>query len=512
MIASDFTTLEEAEKTISVLQKKLKASSEAYSQLEAKFLNLQEQFDLLRRQVFGKKSEKVIPESTEEQLYIPGTEPEDIPVEKEQEVAAHTRRTLKRPKGDKIQWPEDTPIEEKILDISEEEKEGLIKIGEEVSDKLAHRPGMFFIQRIIRPKYAKQSAPDEGVVCHEMPDALLNRSRADESLIAEVLTRKYGDHLPLYRLEEIFAREGVLIPRQVLSQWSVAAALALEPLYNEMKKAILTSGTIFVDETPIDMLAPGKGKTDKTFMWVVVGGGENPSLRLYHFCTNRKHVNADELLEDYEGVYHSDKYGAYEKLAYRVGKTWCPCWAHIRRKFFEADTGDPPFRKWILRQIKYLFMYERIAWQRTPEERLKIRQEREIPIIDKIIEETKKKLHEGKCLPKSKMQKAIGYLISLIPFLKNYTQHASARIDNNTAERAIRPLAIGRKNWLFLGSPKGGKAAAIIISLIQSCRGLEINPREYLDDVMRRLMSHNSQKLRELLPDQWTPSNTNSPQ
>ena len=148
-------------------------------------------------------------------------------------------------------------------------------------------------------------------------------------------------------------------------------------------------------------------------------------------------------------------------------------------------------------------MLERVAWARSPEERLRIRREKEAPIIDELIVAIKGKLIDGKILPKSKLKQAMGYFCGLIPYLKNYIEHPFARLDNNVAERAVRPLAIGRKNWLFFGSPDGGEAGAILFSLVQTCRGLGINPREYLEDVMRKLMGHSNQKLHELLPDEW---------
>jgi transposase len=239
-------------------------------------------------------------------------------------------------------------------------------------------------------------------------------------------------------------------------------------------------------------------------MWVLVGGkSANPGYRVYDFCTNRCHENAAKMLKDYRGVLHSDKYGAYEVLASKKQFVWCPCWSHIRRKFIEAESGDLSFRNWVLRQIRYLFMLEKVAWARSEEERLRIRKEKEAPIIDRLIKAIKDKLVNGKILPKSKFKEALGYFCGLIPYLKNYIEHPWARLDNNVAERAVRPLAVGRKNWLFVGNEDGGEAAAIAFTLIQSCRALEVNPREYLEDVMRRLMAHNFQKLDELLPDKW---------
>jgi transposase len=306
--------------------------------------------------------------------------------------------------------------------VCPETGEPLVKIGEEVTSKLAHKPASFFIKQIVRPKYALPQKSEGGVLTADLPESLLTRCQADESLLADILVKKFGDHLPLYRQSEIMAREGVNISRQILCQWVLRAGVALKPLYDEMLVHVLQSGNIFYDETPIDMLAPGKGKTHQAYMWVLV---------------------------------------------------------------------------------RYLFMLEKVAWARSEDERLRIRQEKEIPIIDRLIGAVKDKLVNGKILPKSKFKEALGYFCGLIPHLKNYAQHAWARLDNNVAERAVRPLAIGRKNWLFVGNEAGGEAAATILTLVQSCRALGVNPREYLEDVMRRLMSHNSKKLYELLPDQW---------
>jgi transposase len=288
------------------------------------------------------------------------------------------------------------------------------------------------------------------------------------------------------------------------------SGFALKPLYEEMKRYILQSVNVFMDESPVNMQDPGKGKVHQAYMWVLVGGkATDPPYRIYNFRTDRKHINAVELLAGYTGVLHSDKYGAYEALVRNKKIIWCPCWAHIRRKFFEAESGDPEFRKWVLRKIRYLYMLERVAWSRSEEERLRIRAEKEIPIIDEITTAVKERLIQGKLLPKSKFSEALGYYCGLIPHLKNYTKHAYARLDNNVAERAVRPLAICRKNWLFVGNEDGGEVAAILLSLIQTCRAVEVNPREYLEDVMRRLMSHNANSLYELLPDQWAKARSN---
>lgn len=280
--------------------------------------------------------------------------------------------------------------------------------------------------------------------------------------------------------------------------------MALRPLYEQLKLEVLNSKNLFVDEVPVDMLKPGKGKVHQAYMWVIVGGNENPTNRIYAFREDRTHKHAAELLKNCrDSTVHSDKYGAYEGLANQKMFTWCPCWAHIRRKFFDGVAGDPDFVNLVLRKIRYLFMFERVAWGRSEEERLRIRKEKEAPIIDELIAIVKNRLQNGPVLSQSKFKEALGYFLGLTPYLKNYSTYPNARIDNNVAERAVRPLAIGRKNWLFLGCEEGGEAAAIILSLVQTCRALKINPYEYLDDVMRRIMSYPSNKLDELLPGKW---------
>lgn len=478
--------------------------------LDNKVLHLEEQLAWFKRQIFGKRSERVVSNLNNQQLEFDGFENTAPAIEeKGKKVAAHNRRKPNRNGQDKITLPPDLPVKTTIIDISKEEKicqetgKPLVQIGVEITHKLAHEPGSYYVKEIIRPKYANLHKEEAGIKTAELPESLLPKCRADESLLAEIITKKFGDHMPLYRIAESMGREGIKISRKLLSQWVVKCGMALNPLYEEMLKHVLGSENIYIDESPVKLWKPDKCK--QAYMWVVVGGAESadPPYRVYEFKQDRCHHNVLDILKDYRGGLHSDKYAAYQRLAERKIITWFPCWSHIRRKFFEAESGDSTFRDWVLRKIKYLFMLERIAWARSAEERLEIRQEKEAPIIDELIEKIKEKLVNGKILPKSKLRDAMGYFCGLIPYLKNYTQHVFARLDNNVAERAVRPLAIGRKNWLFFGSEEGGEAAAVLFSLVQTCRGLGISPREYLEDVMRRIMGHNIQKLYELLPDQW---------
>ena len=311
-----------------------------------KSLFLKEQLEWFKRQIFGQKAEKFI-DPNDQQLSFEGFDNLKLAkVEKKEPIAAHTRKKRQPTGKDKISYPDNLPIERQLIDVPEEDKvcpetgKPLVKIGEEVTSKLAHKPGSFFIKQIVRPKYGLPEGA--GVITAPLPESLLERCQADESLLAEIVVKKFGDHLPLYRQAEIMAREGVYISRQLLSQWMLSVGSALKPLYMAMLNRVLQSNNIFYDETPLDMLKPGKGKTHQAYMWVLVGGeSANPCYRVYDFCTNRCHYNAAEMLKNYHGILHSDKYGAYETLANKKQLIWCPCWSHVRRKFIDAESGDP---------------------------------------------------------------------------------------------------------------------------------------------------------------------------
>jgi transposase len=496
-----------AELTVESLQVQLLERDTKLAEQNAQILHLEEQLTWFKRQIFGRKSERII-DTKPEQLLFDGFESTSQQKAETKAIPAHERKKRTSTGKDTIKLPDDLPVETTIIDIPEEEKIcretglPLQQIGEEVSHKLAHRPGSYYLKRTVRPKYVHPQQEEKGVITASMPDALLPKCRADESLLAEIITRKFVDHLPLYRIAEAFSRERIVISRRLLSQWVIGSGMALRPLYHAMKERILQSERLHIDESPVDIF--DSPQVTKGYMWVLVGGeGADPPYRLYDFYENRKHEHAAKILDNYSGIIHSDKYGAYEMYIRKNGNIWCPCWAHIRRKFFEAEAGDAALRIWVLEQIGQLFSIEETAWTLSPNERLELRQSQAVPIIDALIERIKKRLTEGIILPRSKFKEALGYFCSLIPHLKNYTRYPSARLDNNPAERAIRPLAIGRKNWLFFGSIESGEAAATLLSLVQTCRALNINPRVYLEDVCRRIMGHSAQKLYELLPDEW---------
>ena len=480
--------------------------------LEGELFTLKEQLAWLKKQIFGTKSERIVADLDIQPLLpdvdlscpAPAQEPE-------KETISYDRNKRAKNRGsDTISFPDDLPVKRIELDIPEAAKFcpetglPLVCIGHDISRKLGRTAEQFFIVEYVRPKYASKTLPEFGVATAALPDAIISRCPADESLLAYVLTSKYADHLPLYRLVEILQRSEIKISRQTLSKWVITLGTALSPLYEAMKSRVLANRVIFADETPIDLQVRGKSRCQQAYIWIYAGGGGgDPPYRFFEFCLNRNHEHPLTTLKDYKGFLHSDKYGAYEKLAKNKDITWCPCMAHVRRKFVEAEGGDQLLRRHILRKIRHLFLLERVAWARSAEERLRIRQELEKPVLDQLTRMVKDRLLAGGLLPKSNFAKALNYYISLAPHLPNYLSHPDARLDNNVAERGLRPLTIGRKNWLFVGSEDGGRSAATILSLVQTCRNLGINPQEYLEDVLRRIMAHPAKLIHELLPDNW---------
>jgi transposase len=307
------------------------------AELHCEILLLKEQLAWLKRQIFGKRSEKILSNLNESQLEFDGFDDQALPEQKVETVPAHTRRKPNRNGQDKIALPSDVPVETIVLDATEEEKkcpetgEPLIKIGEEISMKLAQKPGTVYVKKIIRPKYAHPGKEELGVVIASMPDSIIPKCRADESFLAEVATRKFADHLPLYRISEMFAREGVGISRKLLSQWMVRLGEALRPIHRLMMAKIFASRNIFIDESPVRII---EDESKLGYMWTIVGGeGPSPPYRIYFFREDRRHEHVVQMLQGYDGVLHSDKYGAYETLAQKKQIVWSPCWAHIRRKF-----------------------------------------------------------------------------------------------------------------------------------------------------------------------------------
>lgn len=487
----------------------LRALGDTTAQLQARIADLQAQLEWCKRQIFGQKSERVIDLPGEFPL-LPGLDFADrAPVETPVTVPSHQRRKTSRKGQCGVELPDDLERVEVIIEVPEAERtlaDGtvLLPIGEDRSVKLAFREREYYALETVRIKYAHPRDAQFGVLQEPMPPCIIEGSKFDASFMAHLVVEKFVYHLPLYRIHEKLGVRGIGVSRQVLSQLLRNLGERVLPLFSLMVERLLAGGCIFTDDTTIKLQRPGKCREAR--IWVYINALPNaPPYHVYQFTEDRSYRHPKAFLADFEGTLHADAFGAYEELDAdaNVPILWAACWAHARRNFENAQSSDAPLRHWMLQRIRYLFLYERVAWTRTAAERLAIRQEREAPIVDDIYARLRAEVAGGDLLPKSQLAKAIGYLLKRETNFRRYLEDANLHLDNNTSERGIRKLTIGRKNWMFVGSPAAGESMAALLSLVQTCRAMNINPQTYLEDVFRRMLDHPANRLEEFLPDRW---------
>ena len=378
----------------------------------------------------------------------------------------------------------------------------LKRIGEDISEKLDYTPGIFTVERHIRGKWVCghcQTLTQAPVAPH-----IIDKGLASTGLLAQVLVAKYADHLPLYRQEQIFARAGLAIARSTLAQWVGACGVALDPLAEALRAAVQAHDILHADETPVQMLKPGDQKTHRAYIWAY-SPGEFESLKavVYDFTESRSGKNAQSFLGQWQGRLLVDDFSGYKAL-FEQGITELGCMAHVRRKFhdlYQASGSEIAQQALVL--IGHLYAIEQQAKGLDPESRWRIRQEKAKPMMDRIhawLQLQRTKATEGTALAR-----AIDYGLRRWQALVRYLEDGRIPIDNNHIENRIRPIAIGRNNWLFAGSLRAGKRAAAIMSLIQSAKLNGHDPYEYLKDVLTRLPTHPYRRIEDLLPHRWQP-------
>lgn len=503
-------TLKQAKVELTFKDEQIEDLVRQNEELDRKTEELRQQIELLQRRLYGPRSERYHPDQLFLDNLLKEAQSQALdPLEPSIPVTATLRRKA-RPHG-RMKIPDHIERVDELLDLPDEQKkdpdtgQALVKLRDEISEKLAWKPGSWYVRRFIRPVYVHPDRQSEkaGVYVRTMPDSPVEKCKADTSVLALVAVKKYVDHLPLYRQREIFQREGIDVAPSTLNAWAIEPILACEPLYNALKVDVLSRPAIFTDDTEVRMLENGLGRTKRARMWVYVGGC-GPPHRYFDFTEDRRKERPLHILADYTGFVHADAYSGYDELfnsheyIIEVG-----CWAHTRRKFDEAlNSAVKPCTEILLR-IRALYKIEASIRGAEPLERLKVRQRESIPLLDKLYQRFEQMCVAREVLPSSAFGKAIGYAINQRQALHRYTTDGRLEIDNNIAENAIRPLALGRKNWLFAGSPRGGKACAIALSLLQSAKVVGINPYDYLHDIYNRIMSHPVSRLHELLPAAW---------
>lgn len=475
---------------------------EAAKKLEAKVDQLQFQVDQMRRLLFGAKRERFIATKDENQMQLPFDVPEEKAPEKQQEVITYTREKTKRVNHPgRLPLPGHLPVEEIIIK-PKEDTTGMKCIGKEVTDQLELIPAKLFIKRYIRPKYIKsedkESLTHKGIIA-DLPVFPIEKGIAGPGLLAQVMIDKFVDHLPIYRQIERFKREGIKIASSTINGWQEAVCNLLEPLYENLKNRVLSQGYLQVDETPIQVLdKTKKGKTHRGYHWVYYSPFEKTVL--FDYRNGRSREGPTELLKDFSGYLQTDGYKVYDSFGQRKNITLLNCMAHARRGFEKALDYDRPRAEYAMGMFQKLYGIERKAKQDnlTPGQRHALRLDQSLPILNELgkwIVETYKTV-----LPKSAMGKATAYCIPRWDNLLNYLKDGSLEIDNNMAENAIRPIALGRKNYLFAGSQRGAERAAMFYSFFGTCKKNNTNPFEWLKKVLEVIPEHKVNKLEELLP------------
>jgi transposase len=486
------------------LSRQLEQCQQALAEARRENALLRQKIDLLVKRVFGSSSEQLDPSQLELLMQLP--ESSAVAVTIAAPAQERSRKTTVAVR--KARLPEHLPVVEEVIDPEpvKAQPEQWRCIGQEASEQLDYEPGRFLRRRVVRRKYVPKTNPDGAPVIAALPERLLDRSLPAPGLLAHILVGKYCDHLPLYRQEQIYRqRYGVHLPRQSLARWVELAAEWLQPIAEQIRTGVIDNGYVQVDETPVAYLAPGHGKTKPGYLWTCSRPGGDV---FYRWETSRAAACLDRILPvDFKGTVQCDGYAAYRSFANgRDGAVeLAGCWAHVRRKFHEALDQSPKTAGWLLRQIQHLYRVEaRLREQRAgPKLRVAVRAHESRPIVERFERALVRLKTGGRHLPQSLLGSALDYALGQWPTLDVYLGDGRVEIDNNLVENAIRPTALGKKNWLFIGEAQAGERGGIIYTLIESCRRRGIDPYAYLKDVLTRLPTMTNHQIPEVTPEAW---------
>lgn len=473
---------------------------EKYETLFLEYSNLRHELDQLKRLVFGSRHERFVPTTPQEQLALGLTvETKQVDPVIAVQTIEYTRKkkeTTEKVSTGRMKLPADLPREQVILEPTEDVS-GLKKIGEEITEELERIPGKLFVRQYVRPKYARPKG--EGVVIAELPARPIDKGIAGPGLLAQIVIDKYTDHLPVHRQLQRFEREGIKLSSSTLTDWIGGTCALLEPLYEALKKQVLSADYIQADETPIKVLDKNKkGTTHRGYHWVY--HAPLKKIVLFDYREGRGREGPNEILKDFKGWLQTDGYAVYEDFDSRADITLFHCMAHARRKFDEAKDNDLARASYAFTEIQKLYALERHAKteELTTEERLQLRQEKAIEILTDL--KTWMLENYKAVLPKSTIGQALHYSLERWDKLMLYTTNGNLEIDNNLVENAIRPVAVGRKNYLFAGSHNGAARAAMLYSFLGTCKINDVNPFEWLRETLEKIPTHPINKLTDLLP------------
>lgn len=472
------------------------------SELESKVSDLQFRIDQLNRLFNGSKRERFVKNNDENQMSLPFEVEVEQEPEKQQETITYVRNKTKRKNHPgRMTLPSHLPVKEVVIE-PEEDTTGMKCIGREITEQLDYSPAKLSVIRYIRPKYINleddQTLTHKGVI-GKLPASPIEKCMATPATLAIIPVDKFVYHIPLNRQQERFLQGGVRIPSSTINGWLEAICHLLWPLYENLKRRILAQGYLQVDETPIQVLdKTKKGKTHRGYHWIYHSPLEKSVL--FDYQPGRSREGPRQMLKGFKGYLQTDGYGVYDFIAKRKDIIHVNCMAHGRRGFETALADDREKAEYALEMFQKVYAIERKAREEnlSPEERYNLRLEKALPILNELgkwMVETYKTSR-----PKSPIGKAVSYCISRWDSMTNYLHDGSLEIDNNLAENAIRPIALGRKNYLFAGSYKGAERAAMFYSFFATCKKNDVSPYEWLKKVLEIIPTHKVNMLHELLP------------
>jgi len=495
----------ETEQQVAELGRVLDETSASYQELQQEHATTLEELAWYKRWAFGRRRERFTEGEGQGHLFEL-----DFPIaDDSKESAAHQEaetevKTHRRRKKRQIDWDKLRQIRHEH-DLSAEEKMcsccglPMARIGEDVTRELEFEPAKLEAHIHVRPKYACGRCKD-GVSAAAIEPRPIPGGIAGPGLITQVIVSKFGDHLPLHRLEDIFARYGVYISRSTQADWVKATAHLFRPLYDLQRKLVMQSSVMWTDDTRVTVLG-GKEGSFQGYFWTYIGDNRHP-YSVYDFTNSRTRDGPASFLEGYSGYLHADAYTGYDATFLDIGSDVIEvaCWAHARRKFFDAVGSYPREAHQLLEWIRQLYDIEDRAHDSSVDARRELRMREAIPVLDKIEAYLTEKAPHA--LPKSKWGKAVTYARNQWEALRRYTEDGRLTIDNNVSERTLRHQAIGRKNWLFLGSEAAGPRAAMLYTILAGAKRHRIEPWAYVRDLLLRLHA-DDQRLEDLLPDRW---------
>ena len=462
----------------------------------------------LQKMVFGSRHERFVPDSAAvaQQLAL-GIQAEAVGertvTTQEVTVTKTNIKVEKKAHPGRMALPADLPRQVIVIE-PKEDVSNLVKIGEEITEQLDVTPSKFFVRRYVRNKYALPK--NEGVLIGKLPSQPIDKCMAGPGLLAQVIIDKYVDHLPLYRQEQRFSRVGITLAPSTLCNWKTSVCNLITPLYDALVKEVLQTNYLHVDETPIKVLDQDKaGTTHRGYFWVY--HNSHQKIVIFDYRKGRNGEGPSEILKNFTGHLQADGYTVYEDFDDSPAITLLHCMAHARRKFSEALLNDKDRSEYVLQHMQQLYAIEQQARDKNMsfEEIYQLRQQQAVPILNHLGKWMKEAYMQ--VMPKSSIGKALAYSIERWEKLCIYTTSGMLCIDNNPVENSIRPIAIGRKNYLFAGSHDAAQESAMIYSLLGTCKLHNLNPWEWLKDILIRLPDHPINKIKGLLPHNWKQQN-----